>query len=412
MKVLISAYSCLPNSGSEAGNGWNWALHLAELEHEVWVLTLKDNQPKIEAELKSRSISNLNFIYIAIPQWIERYLKILIGDFGWQSQYLAWQYQAYQVARKLDQKYKFEIVHHVTWASITGGSWLWRLKKPFVFGPVGGGQVTPPSFKRYFWGQQWRKEALRSFILQKLAQFNLFSRQTLNQAALVLTTNSETYDLAQQLGAHRVESSAVIGLSQDYLPPQAPIRTPAPELRLLWVGSPIPTKACPLAIESLSKVSPEIPWRLTIIGFSNSHAELSKLIKELGLENKVDCKGRISWSELKQEYLNNDVFLFTSLRNSLGAQLFEAMACGLPIITLNHQGAKDFVPETAGIKVPVTTPEETATLLGQAVEYMYHNPQQRSEMGLSGYKFAQTQTWQRKAQEMSQYYQELAATKT
>ena len=407
MKVLISAYDCKPNYGSEAGNGWNWAWHLAELGHEVWVLTFADNQEVIEAELVLRPVPKLHLIYIAIPQWIKRYAKIPLGDFGWQSNYIAWQQRAAKIARQLDREHGFDVVHHVTWASITAGSWLWSLNKPFVFGPVGGGQITPPLFKKYFLNNQWRKEAVRSLIFEKLARFNFISRQTVSKANLVLATNRDTYELAWRLGAHRVELFSVIGLAQNYLPQQLPVRSAASKLRLLWIGSPIPTKGCLLALESLAKVDPSIPWKLTVIGFSSSDRDLMSAIAKLGIKDRVDCKGRIPWSELKNEYLNSDVFIFTSLRNSLGAQLIEAMGCGLPIITLNHQGARDFVPEDAGIKVPVTNPTQTSTAIAQAVEHMYQNPEQRRQMGKIAYEYARTQTWSMKARQMSEYYQEL-----
>lgn len=407
MKILISAHDCQPNSGSEAGNGWNWVFHLAELGCEVWVLTLTQNQAAIEAELSLNPIPNLHFIYISIPQWVKRYLNIPIGDFSWQSDYLAWQLRAAKIAKQLDQKQEFDVVHHLTWASITAGSWLWRLNKPFVFGPVGGAQITPAHFKKYFLPQQWRKEATRTLIFQKLARFNFISRQTVSKADLVLATNRDTYNLAKRLGANRIELFSVIGLAQNYFPQQLAPKSTSTKLRLLWIGSPIPTKGCPLALESLAKVDSSIPWKITIIGFDNSHVNLMSLIKELGIEHQVDCKGRIPWSKLKDEYLNSDVFVFTSLRNSLGAQLIEAMGCGLPIITLDHQGAKDFVPDQAGIKVPVTNPHETISALAQAVEYMYHNPKQRQEMGRAGYEFAKMQIWSQKADKMSNYYQEI-----
>ena len=406
MKVLISAYDCKPNSGSEAGNGWNWAWHLA-LEHEVWVLTFIGNQTAIEAELARQPISQLHFTYIAIPEWIERYAKILLGDFGWQSSYLAWQQRAAKIARQLDREQEFDVVHHITWASITAGSWLWTLNKPFVFGPVGGGQITPPLFKQYFLNNQWRKEAVRSLIFEKLAKFNFISRQTVAKANLVLATNRDTYELACRLGARRVELFSVIGLAQSYLPTQLPTRAAAPELRLLWIGSPIPTKGCLLALESLAKIDDSIPWKLTIVGFSSSDRNLMSAIAKLGIEDRVDCRGRIPWSDLKHEYLNHDAFLFTSLRNSLGAQLIEAMGCGLPIITLSHQGARDFVPEAAGIKVAVTNPTETSEAIAKAVELMYYESDRRREMGNAAYEYALTQTWSQKAREMSKYYRQL-----
>ena len=91
--------------------------------------------------------------------------------------------------------------------------------------------------------------------------------------------------------------------------------------------------------------------------------------------------------------------------------LLEAMACGLPIITLNHQGAGDFVPDRAGIKVPVTEPTETVHALSQAIKYMYNHPELRLEMGSVSYEFAKTQTWTHKAFKMNEFYRELTATK-
>lgn len=408
MRVLLSAYACQPNCGSEEGLGWNWSIHLVKLGYDVWVLTLADNQEVIERELALQPIPNLHFVYINTSSWVQRYLRIPIGDFDWQSNYLAWQYRACNIARQLDQDIDFDIVHHITWCSITAGSRLWRLNKPFIFGPVGGGQVASSAFKKYF-GEGWRKEALRSLIFKKLAVFNLFCRETVNKADLILVTNCDTYNLARQLGARRVEFLFDSSLPEDYLPQELPTRSTSPELRLLWVGSPVPRKGLPLALESLSQVSPLIPWKLTVVGFSSSDRDLIMSIEKLGLENKVNCKGRISWLELKNEYLNSDVLLFTSLRDSLGSQLLEAMACGLPVITLNHQGARDFIPDRAGIKVPAINPAETVKALAQAVEYMYQNPEQRIEMGRIGYEFAKTQTWSNKTLKMSEYYEELKA---
>ena len=50
MKVLVSAYACEPNKGSEPGVGWNIANAIAQ-EYEVWVLTTATHKKGIEAEL-------------------------------------------------------------------------------------------------------------------------------------------------------------------------------------------------------------------------------------------------------------------------------------------------------------------------------------------------------------------------
>ena len=45
-KILLSAYSCEPNRGSESEVGWCWALSLANQGNEVFVVT-RLNQKKI-----------------------------------------------------------------------------------------------------------------------------------------------------------------------------------------------------------------------------------------------------------------------------------------------------------------------------------------------------------------------------
>jgi hypothetical protein len=64
MKVLLSAYACEPNKGSEPGVGWQWTLEIARLSYDVWMLTRANNRENIEAELaKMPPITNLHFIY-------------------------------------------------------------------------------------------------------------------------------------------------------------------------------------------------------------------------------------------------------------------------------------------------------------------------------------------------------------
>lgn len=411
MKVLLCAYACSPNRGSEAGMGWNWSWHLAELGHEVWVLTTPEEKDSIEQELASRPVPNLHFVYVETPAWLKRYVKgQLVALYGYYAHYLGWQKQAYKMALCLEEKHNFDLVHHVSWGGVNTGSWLCYINKPFIFGPVGGGQVAPPAFKKYFF-KYWRLETIRSFMV-KLIKFNSFARATISRSELVLAANSDTVKLAQELGARRVEYFIDIGLPENYFPPKPPIRsTSSQELRLVWVGGIFPRKGLPLALEALTQVGKQIPWKMTILGGGFLSNYVPIWIKEFGLENRVTYGELIPWIEVKDAYLNHDVFFFTSLRDSTGMQLLEALAQGLPIIGLDHQGVKDFVPDDAAIKIPVTNPNETVQGLAKAIEYMFEHPEKRLEMGLIGYEFAKMYTWKQNAIKMSEYYQEITKPK-
>ena len=162
-----------------------------------------------------------------------------------------------------------------------------------------------------------------------------------------------------------------------------------------------------MSLEALAQVDSSIPLEITILGIDPAEQSLIQSVRELGLANRVNCLGRLPWTEVRNEYLRNDIFFFTSLRDSFGSQFLEAMATGLPIITLDHQGAKDFIPKTAGIKVPVKDPIETVNSLARAIEYAYYNPQELVAMGQAGYEFAKTQIWSNKVNSITSYYEEL-----
>lgn len=61
-----------------------------------------------------------------------------------------------RIKRLSGQSVKFDITHHVAIADFRIIGFLWKLKTPFVFGPVGGGQNTPEQLMDYV--QKYRKK--------------------------------------------------------------------------------------------------------------------------------------------------------------------------------------------------------------------------------------------------------------
>ena len=48
MRVLVNAYACSPNMGSEPGMAWNWCSNLAKY-CELFIITEEEFRDKIEA---------------------------------------------------------------------------------------------------------------------------------------------------------------------------------------------------------------------------------------------------------------------------------------------------------------------------------------------------------------------------
>jgi hypothetical protein len=172
MKILLSAYACEPNKGSEPGVGWNWALALVRRGHMVWVVTRKNNQVSIELELAKLGetyVSNLHFFYYDLPSWATWWKKARRGV---HLYYLLWQWGAYQLAKKKHSTQTFELVHHITFVSVRQPSFMGNLKIPFIFGPVAGGEHAPWPLRNGFGWQGWLKDLVRDFanLLVRLKQ--------------------------------------------------------------------------------------------------------------------------------------------------------------------------------------------------------------------------------------------------
>jgi len=60
MKVLLSAYLCEPEKGSELAVGWNWVLQIARF-HDVWVLTAGEWRKGIQNALAKDALHRVRF---------------------------------------------------------------------------------------------------------------------------------------------------------------------------------------------------------------------------------------------------------------------------------------------------------------------------------------------------------------
>ncbi len=403
MKVLYSAYACDPNRGSEFGNGWNWTYNSILNGHEVWCLTSMKSYASIQKELEVLNNPNLHFIFVSVPRWVDYIYRY--GPFIYFS-YLFWQHRAYIKAKQLHKENSFDIIHHTTWGSLQLGSSLWKLKVPMIFGPCGGGQFPPKAFKKYFY-EFWKTEVSRRWVSQILLKINPNVKKTLSNAELILTTNNETFEMANSNGAKNVKLFLDTSLPENFFPEEFPIRKLKNKIKILWVGRLFARKGLPLVLEALSKVDKSFHFELTVLGEGPMDKYITQWNKEFGLEDRIKWEGRVSWEAVKDAYKSHDIFMFCSLRDSSAAQLLEAMAYGLPIITLNLHGAKNLVPDEAGIKIEAKDPEQTTVELAGAVEELYRNPQRRSELGECGFKFAKTQTWKVKTGIVDKYYQNI-----
>jgi glycosyltransferase involved in cell wall biosynthesis len=133
------------------------------------------------------------------------------------------------------------------------------------------------------------------------------------------------------------------------------------------------------------------------------------MIRERGLDGRVHWEGaRLPWMQVREAYATHDALLFTSIRDSFGSQNLEAMSVGLPVISLRLGGARDFIPDAAGLKVEVgPTMRDTVNNFVDALNQFANMPvEERNRMSEAAWRGAQEFSWTRRAEVATALYAE------
>ena len=136
------------------------------------------------------------------------------------------------------------------------------------------------------------------------------------------------------------------------------------------------------------------------------------MIEERGLTGRVHWSGeRVGWMEVRESFRTHDALFFTSLRDSFGSQLLEAMSQGLPVIALSMSGARDFLPAEGCLKIePAEQADQTVQLLAAALDrFAALTPEERNRMSEVVWTTAQSFAWERRAETMMNIFREITS---
>ncbi|WP_036477642.1 glycosyltransferase family 4 protein [Myxosarcina sp. GI1] len=405
MKILISAYSCEPNQGSERGVGWNIVCQVAKY-HQVWVLTRPDeSKAAIEAELARHSIPNLKFVYFTLPFWQD---SLRWGQAGaMQIHYYLWQIQAYFVARRLHREIGFNIIHHVTFVKYSSPSFLSLLPVPFIWGPVGGGETYPIAFWQDFSLQNKVYETFRS-LTRWIGQKDPFTQATAKQSAVAYAVTEETAKRVSQMGAKSVKIFPAIGLSQTEierlaqypLPNRKPVRFVSIARLLHWKG-------IHLGLKAFAKAN-LLDSEYWILGDGPETAKLQQLTLDLEISKRIKFWGLLDRDEVLYKLERCSILIHPSLHDSGAGVCLEAMAAGRPVICLDLGGPAQQVTLETGFKIPARNPEQVITSMAAKMSILANDHNLLIKMGrLSQQRVIELYSWEAKGKQLFQTYQEV-----
>lgn len=174
---------------------------------------------------------------------------------------------------------------------------------------------------------------------------------------------------------------------------------------ILYVGGFSHRKNIRAIIQAFAKIKDQLPesYRIVLAGSAGrSTEELKEIIREKGLEDRVDFPGFIPVEEMAHLYNGAKLFVYPSYYEGFGLPPLEAMACGVPVITSN----KTSIPEVVGDGARTVSPDD-ALILAEEMYRLLSDDTAWMEQRNLGFRRVAQYDWRKTAARTLQAYYKL-----
>jgi glycosyltransferase involved in cell wall biosynthesis len=366
MKVLLSAYACAPDTGSEPEVGLRTVLAAAR-RHEVWVLTQPVMVDAVRRALVHHPLEDRIHLEAVQPSFPPHRPGLRgFAEFHWRHD--QWQRRAAAHGVSLDRRIGFDVVHHVTLAAYWMRSGVVAVNKPLVWGPVGGAVEPPWRLLGELGRRGLLEEATRTSVRWTVGL--LTSTRVADTASVILVQNPATAHRIGERAKTSILSNAIaVDVGEDL---SAGSRT----RDIAFVGRLVPWKGGRLAVRTMRYVSTP-GATLRIYGDGDERESIVKASRRWGVADRVSFEGQLPRRQLLTQIAQAGVVLHPALHEEAGIAVAETLAMGTPLVCLEHGGPPELVQQwrqSPSTTVIPTWPDATARALAAAVDHFLAQP--------------------------------------
>lgn len=401
LKILISCYACSPYHGSEPGMGWGFVKGLSN-SHELHVLVESE---KWEASLRKYLASNpMDSVYFYfLPKRRARTLrKIWPPSYYWF--YKEWQQKAFLKALELDKIHNFDLIHQLNMVGFREPGYLWRINKPFVWGPIGGLENSPWSFLPSLGIKGMIFYSSRNLINSWQRSH---SRRVLRAAgtsnAIFIAATSATSILMKK--HWNVDSTVMSEIGIDSFAHRPTHRRNNQPLRIVWSGLHTGRKNLPLLLRALKDFN--APYELHILGQGEMTKKWKSLAIKTGVSHHCIWHGWLKKEDALKVLSTCHVMTITSISDLTSTVTIEAMSFGVPVVALNHMGFTDAITNDCGFKIDVKTPRAAIVELSNILTTINNDEYLRYKLGEGAIRRSKEYQWAYKNEKLNELYKYL-----
>jgi glycosyltransferase involved in cell wall biosynthesis len=403
-KILITANHCAPNQGSEHGVGWNFLMGISKYHDVLLVCNEHDYIQGVIDFIRSEEGKKRNIKLFLIRQNVKYAKSIRLFPFLYYMDYRRWQKKVYCLVSELLKTEQIDIIHHITNITFREPGYLWKLDKPFIWGPVCVIGDEPVRFLSLYTFKEKIKPVARRITCLYQLYFSKRLKNAAGSAAACICVSKHTANVMhQRLGIRNWHVIPETGAILENIP-VPPSRSGQSPIRLLWTAGFDSGKGALFLVEALRIIQEAggISYRLTVVGDGIRRKNIIELCEKYSIE--YEYKGRIPYCEMPSLYAQSHLFFLPSLMDATTTVVFESLANYCPVIALNHLSFSEVVDETCGRKIDLDSPGQIAEDIAGWIRHFYHHEEERYQLSLGARKRAETYSWENKIHLVNDVY--------
>ena len=410
LNILINAYACSPNWGSEQGMGWNWITNIAK-HCKCHVITEGEWRIEIEDALKEHPLrENITFYYNPVPQKV-RDMCWNQGDWRFYYYYHKWQKSTLKIAKQICNEHKIDVIHQLNMVGFREPGLLWKIKGiPYVWGPVGGMENIPTSYLKNVGFKQNLFCRIKNTINTLQYRYQPSVRKAVKNSDVLISAVKGVERVFKEIYKRESilinETGCNIGVKDgtDDTDTKKSIGT----LNLIWVGKFDFRKQLEIALQTIAKLK-GIDVKLHICGTGSDQQvnAYRELCTSLGIDDKCIWYGKTDNKKVLELMQEMDIFFFTSIMDLTSTVVLEAIQNKLPIICHDTCGFGNIVNDSIGRKIELRTPQDSINDFATIIEELYSNRDTLTAMRPNFDKVAEELTYEAKAKRMFEIYNSL-----
>lgn len=356
-EILVLSYAISPYRGSEFSVAWNYIVNMSK-SNKLTVLYgcsddhMGDNQTMVDY-LSEIEINNVNFKYIEPPK-ISNLLNTLnkknIFNYSFYFAYFYWHKEVFKQVKSNNKIENIDIIHFLNPIGFREPGFLWKINKPYIWGPIGGVNNIPLAMLKFVSFKGKIKFLFRALINNFQIKYSSRLKESLNNTDLLMTATKQTQRLINSL--HNKQSYYIPenGITGNISVNKNKFLISG-KINIIWIGKIEDRKALIILLKSLCEIEDKSNLVVNIVGDGPLKTELVRFASDNGLNHILKWHGSVSRENVFELINNAHLHIITSVSEGNPTTIWECMAKGVPTMTIDHCGMSDTICNLCGVKI-------------------------------------------------------------